>query len=291
MANKNRKVLGRGLGNLLEVASTESKIKEGILDIKVDLIRANPNNPRKKFDTSAIEELSKTIKEHGLLQPILVTEKDNVYTVISGERRLRACRILNLEKIPCIIKNDISEEKNIQISLIENIQREQLDPIEEANVYKDLLDKYNFTQESLSEKVGKNRSTIANKIRLLKLSLEAQTAIADGRITEGQIRPVLTINDNKLQNETIKEIIKKGLNARQVEDFVKKYKEKNEIKNIKKINKKDAEIENLERQIEDKFSTRVKINYNNKSKSGNITINFFNLEDLDRILSLWGIEK
>ncbi|MDH5719221.1 MAG: ParB/RepB/Spo0J family partition protein [Spirochaetia bacterium] len=291
MSGKAKKVLGRGLGNLLEnnPVTREEKEKLGIIEIKTEIIRVNPNNPRKKFDESAIEELGKTIKEYGLLQPILVRKKGEAVYVISGERRLRACRLIGLKTVPCIIKEDLSEEKNLQISLIENIQREQLDPIEEASVYKDLIEKYNFTQEILSEKVGKNRSTIANKIRLLKLPLELQTAIADGKVTEGQIRPILSITDKNIQNQAALKIIKDNLNARQVEEFVKKY--KNQSDKLKKVkDKNNAELENIEKKLEEKFLTRVNIAYNDKKKSGVINIHYFNLEDFERITTLWGIE-
>ena len=192
-------VLGRGLGNLLSVDPESEKEEQGITEIKIDQIKTNVQNPRKKFDKTSIEELSQTIKEHGLLQPILVLKEKDHYVVVSGERRLRACRLLNFEKVPCVVK-ELSERQSLEVSLIENIQREQLDAIEEANVYKTLLDEYSLTQEELSGRVGKNRATIANRVRLLRLPWEIQTAMADGRLTEGQIRPLLSIK-NKTQLE------------------------------------------------------------------------------------------
>ena len=283
----NKKVLGRGLGNLLalDAQSQNAKIRAGIEDLPIKNIRANPDNPRKKFEQTSIEELSSTIKIYGLLQPILVSKiNDTEYMLISGERRLRACRLLNLETVPCIVKED-SDQTKLAISLIENIQREQLDSIEEAMVYKEMLEKYNLTQEDLAQQVGKNRSTITNRIRLLQLPLELQAAVADGRLSEGQVRPIISIKNEIERQKLVTIILNQDLTARQIEELVRTYKEPTSSKNTKNIasSKEDANIKSIERILEENLNTRVKIQHNTKSNQGKIIIEYFNLEEFERI--------
>lgn len=276
------RVLGRGLGNLLD-NSQEAQIsrrEQGIVEIEIEKIRTNPNNPRKKFDQVALEELAQTIKTHGLLQPILVTPQGDNYLLISGERRLRACRFLGLSKIPCVIK-ELDAKTSLELSLIENIQREQLDPIEEAVVYKNLLENYGLTQEELAARVGKSRSVIANRIRLLQLPQAIQAALADGRITEGQIRPILGVKGELLQLKLLREIERHGLNARQVEELVKRYKDIPQKKVKKK--KEDVAILSEKKILEEALATRVKIIHNAKKQQGKIIIEYFSLDDFDRI--------
>ncbi len=278
-----RKPLGRGLGNLLE-NTPEAKVarqKEGIVDIPIEKIKANPDNPRKKFDKSAIDELAQTIEKHGLLQPILVQKEGDGYLVISGERRLRACRQLKLKTIPCIVK-EYDRQTTLEVSLIENIQREQLDPIEEAMVYRNLLESFGMTQEELSAKVGKNRATIANRIRLLQLPDALQTALADGRLTEGQLRPLLSLKSEVLQLKLLREIEKESLNARQIEELVRRY--KREPSTPKKKSARGNAVINAEaRQLEEVLGVRVKIVHNEKSHNGKIVIEYFNLDDFERL--------
>ena len=283
-SKKKSSVLGRGLGNLLSVDEQTKleKEKQGILDINIDLIRTDQLNPRKRFDEKAIEELAKTVKQHGLLQPILVVKDQGFYKVVSGERRLRASRLLGLESVPCIVKEYSGRDK-LEISLIENIQREQLDPIEEASVYKNLIDKYDLTQEEISERVGKNRTTITNRIRLLKLPMNVQTALADGKLTEGQARPLLSFKDQVNIEELVDRIIKKNLSARQVEEMA-KAREKKAASNT--ANKKDPNITSLENELESILDTRIRIDHNGKKKRGRIIIEYFSLDDFDRILNL-----
>ncbi|MDH4263512.1 MAG: ParB/RepB/Spo0J family partition protein [Spirochaetia bacterium] len=295
MENGKRKKagLGRGLGNLLdtEMLSTvrrsdnqnETEKDNSVIEIDIEKIRTNPDNPRKNFDRTSIEELAQTIKQFGLLQPILVLKKDDHYQVISGERRLRACRQLNLEKVPCILKH-LENQEMLEVSLIENIQREQLNPVEEGVVYRDLIEKYNITQEALSGRVGKNRATIANRIRLLQLPMSLQAALADHRATEGQVRPLLGLTNEVLINKLANEILTHQLSARQVEDLVKKYKG-NGASAKTKINKKEpSEITALKKELMDVFQTRVNIKHNLKNGRGSIIIDYFSLNDCDSLV-------
>ena len=279
---KKGSVLGRGLGNLLSVEPEvkSQKNAQGIIDIDITTIKMSEKNPRKNFDVISIKELSQTVKEHGLLQPILVIKEENYYKVISGERRLRACRLLNLKTVPCIIKK-YSGQQMLEVSLIENIQREQLDAIEEANVYKSLLEQYNLTQEELSSRVGKNRATIANRVRLLQLPWELQTAIADHRLTEGQVRPLLSLKSDIQFERMAALVLSKNMSARQVEALVRNQKNKTKHQPIKKP---DPNIVSLQDSLQEILDLRVNIRHNHQEGKGKITLEYFTLDDLDRIV-------
>ncbi len=283
---KKGSVLGRGLGNLLSVEPDikSQKDAQGIVDIDITKIKTNEQNPRKNFDTVSIKELSQTIKEHGLLQPILVLSKKNYYSVISGERRLRACRLLNLKTVPCVIKK-YSGQQILEVSLIENIQREQLDVIEEARVYKNLLEQYSLTQEELSARVGKNRTTIANRVRLLQLPWELQTAIADHRLTEGQVRPLLSLKNDIHLKKIANLVLSKNLSARQVEGLMRD--QKKTTKN-NKTQKTDPNIVSLQDSLQETLGLRVNIRHNQQEGKGKITLEYFTLDDLDRIIKQLG---
>jgi ParB family chromosome partitioning protein len=289
---KKKAGLGRGLGNLLDTNFSHSEKKtqpaidsdKNIVEIDIELIRANPDNPRKVFDRTSIDELATTVREFGLLQPILVQSIDNHYVVISGERRLRACRQLKLPKVPCIVK-EFGNQEVLEVSLIENIQREQLNAVEEGVVYKSLLEKFDLTQEKLSERVGKNRATIANRIRLLQLPLSIQTAIADQRLTEGQVRPLLTLNNENLIQKIANEILTNQLSSRQVEDLVNRYKGKSGTKQPSKQKKEPPEVTALKNELMEIFQTRVDIRHNFKNGKGSIIIEYFSIDDCENIVN------
>jgi ParB family chromosome partitioning protein len=289
MSKQQGKVLGRGLSNLLD-STVVAEAGERVQEIPVDKIRPNPENPRKKFDRTAIEELAQTIKKHGLLQPILVQKRDDHYVVISGERRLRSLIHLGMSKAPCIVK-ELDRRKTLEVSLIENIQREQLDAIEEANVYKLLLADFSLTQEDLAEQVGKNRATIANRLRLLNLPVEVQAAIADGRLTEGQARPLLSIKNAELQTKLFREITDHGLNARAIEARARALAAGKEEKKPLKGKKSDANIRAVAQKVEEHTGMRTRINYNPQKKCGSITIDFFSPDDLEKLLKLMGLKR
>lgn len=283
------KVLGRGLSNLLDHTAMP-EAGERVQEIDIGLIKPNPENPRKKFDRTAIDELAQTIKEHGLLQPILVQKKGEIYTVISGERRLRSLMSLGYPKAPCIVK-ELDRKKTLEVSLIENIQREQLDAIEEASVYKTLMADYSMTQEDVADRVGKNRATVANRLRLLNLPEIVQAAIADGRLTEGQARPLLSVKNSDLQLKLFKEITTgQGLNARQIEDRARSLSQpKDDKKN--KPKKIDANIKAVAQKLEEHLGMRTRIKYNAQKKSGSLTVDFFSLDDLEKLLKTLGMKR
>ncbi len=283
------KVLGRGLSNLLD-SSSVPEAGERIQEIDISKIRPNPENPRKKFDRTAIEELAQTIKQHGLLQPILVQKQGESYVVISGERRLRSLMSLGYPKAPCIVK-EFDRKKTLEVSLIENIQREQLDPIEEASVYKSLIADYSMTQEDLAAQVGKNRVTIANRLRLLALPEHIQAAIADGRLTEGQARPLLAVKNAELQMKLFREITENGLNARAIEARARALSNPKDDKKSAKGKKSDANIRAVAQKVEEHTGMRTRINYNPQKKSGSITIDFFSPDDLEKLLKMMGLKR
>lgn len=289
MGKQQGKVLGRGLSNLLDSTGV-GEAGERVQEIPVERIRPNPENPRKRFDRTAIEELAQTIRKHGLLQPILVQKKDDHYVVISGERRLRSLIHLGMSKAPCIVK-ELDRRRTLEVSLIENIQREQLDAIEEANVYKLLLAEYSLTQEDLAEQVGKNRATIANRLRLLNLPLEVQAAIADGRLTEGQARPLLSIRNPELQTKLFREITEQGLNARAIEARARALAAGREEKKTLKGKKSDANIKAVAQKVEEHTGMRTRISYNPQKKRGSITIDFFSPDDLEKLLKMMGLKR
>ncbi len=286
-AGSHKRVLGKGLSNLLgdSAENLVYKAEQGIMDIELDRIVTNEDNPRKHFNQTAIKELANTIREHGLLQPILVyAQTQKTYQVISGERRLRACRSLNLKTIPCIIK-DLSQQKILEVSLIENIQREQLDALEEAHVYNKLMEIYKLTQEEVALRVGKERSTITNKLRLLKLPIELQTAIADRRLTEGQIRPILGIKKAKDQKFIAKKIIQDALSARQVEKLVKQYNQTDTIPPKNNNNDINRYTNSMVQALQEKLQTTISIQHNTAKGKGSIKIDYHDLDDFERI---WG---
>jgi ParB family transcriptional regulator, chromosome partitioning protein len=288
--NKPGKVLGRGLSNLLD-HTTMPEAGERVQEIDIGLIKPNPENPRKKFDRTAIEELAQTIKEHGLLQPILVQKKGEIYTVISGERRLRSLMSLGYPKAPCIVK-ELDRKKTLEVSLIENIQREQLDAIEEASVYKTLMADYSMTQEDVADRVGKNRATVANRLRLLNLPEIVQAAIADGRLTEGQARPLLSVKNSDLQLKLFKEITTgQGLNARQIEDRARSLAQPKDDKKNAKPKKIDANIKAVAQKLEEQLGMRTRIKYNAQKKSGSLAVDFFSLDDLEKLLKILGLKR
>lgn len=283
------KVLGRGLSNLLDSAAMPDG--ERVQEIQISLIKPNPENPRKKFDRTAIEELALTIKQHGLLQPILVQKQGEGYTVISGERRLRSLMSLGAAKAPCIVK-ELDRKKSLEVSLIENIQREQLDAIEEASVYKKLMTDFGQTQEEVADQVGKNRATIANRLRLLNLPEIVQAAIADGRLTEGQARPLIAIKNPELQLKLFKEITTgAGLNARQIEERARHLVAPKPDKKNGKPKKIDANIKAVQQKLEEHIGMRSRITYNAQKKSGSVTVDFFSLDDLEKLLKLLGLKR
>jgi ParB family chromosome partitioning protein len=276
--------LGKGLGALIP----EEEIIEdsaSVLKISINLIKANKEQPRKSFDPEKISELAQSIKEHGVIQPIILNKEDNTYVVVAGERRFRAAKSIGLTEIPAIIM-DIDSKEVLEVSLIENIQREDLNPIEEAIAYKKLLIDFNLTQEEISKKVSKSRTAIANCMRLLNLDERVQDYLIDGVISEGHGRAILGLNDKELQYKIAQMIIDDSLNVRQTERLVKNFESEKKEKIVEKQN--NIYYKDIMNKLENRFGTKVMINSKNKNK-GKIEIEYYSEEDFERILELFNI--
>ena len=284
----NKRGLGKGLQALIPQLSTmdiaEEVAKEDqIRKISINKIYPNKNQPRKIFNKESLEELAESIKRHGLIQPIVVIEKEEGFMIISGERRWRASRLIKLNEIPCIIRQH-DERQLMEIALIENIQREDLNVIEEAKAYKYFIDTYNITQEELSEAIGKSRPYISNMLRLLNLDEKIIEMIKNMKITAGHGRALLGINDSEKQYEIAQKIENEKLSVRQVEQLVKNLTNTREEEKKKNKKTKDILIMEIEENLKRYFGTKV--NIIEGRKKGKIEIEYYNDGDLDRILNL-----
>lgn len=270
--------LGRGLEALIPVLD---KHEENVQEIDIKKIVANDKQPRKDFDESKLDELAASMKQHGVLQPVILRKKGSVYELVAGERRWRAAAKAGIERIPAIVK-ELSDAEVMEIALIENLQREDLNPMEEAMAYKSLMNDFGLTQEELSKRVGKSRSQIANTVRLLNLDKEIQDLVTDDKLTAGHARALLSIQDKSMRIKLAKRICEEDLSVRQTEQIVKKIsKEKSKMANEKpkEINPVIIDItEKLQRAL----GTRVKIKGN--EKRGKIEIEFYSGDELERIL-------
>ena len=276
--------LGKGLGALIP----EEEILEdssSVFKISMNLIKANKEQPRKYFDPEKISELAESIREHGVIQPIILNKEEDIYVVIAGERRFRAAKSIGLADIPAIIMN-ISNKEVLEISLIENIQREDLNPIEEAIAYKKLLVDFNLTQEEISKKVSKSRTAITNCMRLLNLDERVQDYLIDEVISEGHGRAILGLSDKGLQYEVAQMVIDDSLNVRQTERLVKNFGTEKKDKVIN--NQNDIYYKDIMNKLENCFGTKVYINSKNKNK-GKIEIEYYSEEDFERILEVLSI--
>ena len=308
MASK--KVLGRGLGAFFpEYESEESSSlpkekkktdsKQGvaknitapeervnvILNVPVDHIRANPHQPRKEFDEERLEELADSLKKHGLIQPITVRYiGEKRFELISGERRLRAAKLGGLDEIPAYIR-EADDEQSMAFALIENIQREELNPLEVAMGYKRLLEEFDYTQAEVANRVGKNRTTVTNMLRLLTLPDFIQAALVSGSITTGHARALITIEDKSVQQKLLTKIVKFGWSVRQVEDAVRELNSGPSKKKPSKPAEKNPFYDEISARLRRTFSTKV--NVKPKAKGGEIKIEYYSEEDLERILSIF----
>jgi ParB family chromosome partitioning protein len=288
------KALGRGLGNLIggnktsaNPNTTDQDNLQNLKNILISEIQLNPSQPRKTFSEESIAELSETIKLHGVIQPIVVIQKDNAYELVSGERRLRACKLAGLVKIPAVIKN-YSAEEAIEIAIIENIQREDLNPIEEAMAYQELIDKLSLKVTDVAARVGKNRTTVSNLLRLLNLPDEIKTLLKEGKITEGHARPLLSIGDKTKMYSIANMIIEKGMTVREVEEMVNSLLDSDSLK-VKLDRKRDPSIIHTESKIRNKLLAKVNLSHNEKTGKGKIIINYSNLDEMERIINTMGI--
>ncbi len=276
--------LGKGLEALI---STSVDKREYIIELEPSKIIQNPTQPRKKFELEKIKELANSIMEKGIIQPIIVREKEGKYEIVAGERRYRAAIEAKMEKIPAIVKN-VDDEESLELAIIENVQRENLNPIEEGEAYKLLIEKYSYTQEELAKRLGKNRSTITNKIRVLKLPDDIKKMMAEGKISSGHAVAVLAIENIEEQLKFAKMLEEGNISVREAEKISKEIKEKNNKKSKKIIDKKKIEIVEMENRLRDFLGTKVKIK-ESKENRGKIEIEFYSEGDLERIFETIGI--
>lgn len=289
MASK--KKLGKGLSAIFgedidtfldDISNGSSDVKtSGKTEIDIDKIRANPYQPRKQFDEKALKELSDSIKENGVFQPILIRQSISGYELVAGERRLRAAKLAGLKKIPAIIV-EFDDRQMMEISLLENIQRENLTPIEEAKAYDQLIKKLKYTQEELSKHLGKSRANIANMLRLLSLPGEVQELVNEGKLSYGQARTLLSLEDEERMIELAERTVKEGLSVRELESITAVNKQKKPEKK-KKTAKRDPFTEDVVNRLQKKFATKVEI----KNKS--IIIRYTDTEDLNRLLDIMNV--
>ncbi len=309
-----RRGLGRGLDVLIPAGNTEEKDDEKttsqnlsqdaaeaitsetsaenekgkdaeniVTMVRITKVEPDRKQPRKNFDKEKLEELANSIRSKGLLEPIIVQNMGDHYEIIAGERRWRACKIADLKEIPVIIK-EYDELERVEISLIENIQREDLNPIEEAEAYRRLVDEFHLKQEELADRVSKNRSSIANSMRLLKLSKAVQTLVIEEKISMGHARALLAVEDMEIQKKLAEEIVDKKLSVRETEKLIRELTSK---KKEKKVREKDPSLELIYRDLERKMnaSLGMKVAIKNKGeKNGSVEISFDSQDDLEKLM-------
>ena len=279
-----RSKLGRGLDSLFDdSAPLPQEEGDSVTSIKITLIDPNKNQPRRSFDKEKLAALAQSVKEHGVIQPIVLTKNGDRYKIVAGERRWRAAKKAGLKEIPAVIR-EYTEQEIAQIALIENLQRENLNPIEEALGYQTLINKYDMTQEAVSNTLGKSRSAIANSIRLLSLDEGVQSRLIAGEISSGHARALLSIDDPEIRTAVLLSITEKGLNVRQTEALAKQL-SKGRAKKPKLINDETkAALESVENSLAEYLGTKVRLIHS--PKRGKIEIEYYGNEDLERILDL-----
>lgn len=273
-----KKGLGRGLSALIPELPSNEVNEKSILTIPLSRIRPNPKQPRKTFNKQALEELATSIQQHGIIQPIVVRSIEGGYELVAGERRLRASKLAGYSEISAVVK-DFNDKQTAEIALIENLQREDLNPIEEAEAYDKLIREFDITQEQLSLRIGKSRSSIANTIRLLGLCKEVRNMLVEGVLKAGQARPLLTLNkEQQLEIATI--IVQKGLNTREIEKYCKKLSEERKPTEVKS----NPIIKDVENRIMEAIGVNVKIKGNDNK--GKVEIQYYDQDDLNRIIDV-----
>lgn len=275
-----RKALGKGISAL--IPEKEPTKEEKIIYVQVDQIKPSPFQPREDFDPLSLEELTQSIKEKGVIQPLLVRRKGDYYELIAGERRWRAAKSMNLNELPVIVK-DTQDRDSLELSLIENIQRQNLNSIEEAHAYQYLIDKFGVTQEKLSEILGRARVSVTNTLRLLKLPHEIQEEIKKGRISFAHGRALLEIDDPNLQRRLVQEIISKSLSVRELENLIKRQRPRKPEPRQAQASSAEPYLRVLEEELQHILATKVRIT--SRKKRGHILIEFYSQEDLEKVVN------
>jgi len=281
-----RKVLGRGLSALLGEESGKSN-NENFLDLDLDLIEPNSEQPRSRFTEEKLEELAQSIRANGIVQPIVVRKRGARYQIVAGERRWRAAQRAGLQKIPAVVR-EVADNKLLELALIENIQRQELNAIEEAKAYRNLIDTIGLTQEMIAERVGKNRTIVTTFLRLLKLPKDVQRLVEEEKLTAGHGRALLMINDADAQRRLATKVIELSLSVRETEKAVKRIGKENQRSLEKPVTKPkiDANVKAAETQLRRHIGTRVDILPDGKGTGGKIEIEYYSDSDLDRIYRL-----
>ena len=253
--------------------------------VKISMVEPNQNQPRKQFDEDALLELTESVKQYGILQPLLVSEKKDYYEIIAGERRWRAAKLAGLKEVPVIVK-EFSEQELVEISLIENIQREDLNAVEEAMAYKRLMDEFHLKQDEIADRVGKSRTAVTNSMRLLKLSAKVQQMLIDEMITAGHARAILAVSDMEKQESLAMRVFDEKLSVRETEKLVKAVLAPPKEKKSHSYSAEDAAYENLEEKMKSIMGTKVLI-HRKKNDKGKIEIEYYSRDELERIIDLF----
>ena len=277
--------LGKGLNAIIGADIVSEVIdRPRAIEISVDRLSPNPFQPRRSFTEEGLEQLAESIRHHGILQPIVVRPSGDGYQLIAGERRWRAAQIAGLQRIPAVVR-ELDDPSMVQVALIENLQREDLNPIEEASAYRRLMDEFNMTQEQLSSTIGRSRPAIANAVRLLNLPTEIQRAVEERKLSEGHARCLLAISDQGDQLKVAAEIIANGLNVRQAEELVKGTTRNVSRETIRRgTSEEDPDAVRLTQRLGERLGTRVKLS--GSVRKGKLEIEYYSSEDLDRILEI-----
>ncbi len=272
-------ILGRGLDSLIPT----ERAGHGYMLLGIDEIKPNMFQPRKDFDEEAIQELASSIQEKGIIQPLVVRKSESAYEIIAGERRWRAAQRVGLTKVPVIIK-EVSDREAIELALVENLQREDLNPLEEAAAYEQLIEDFGLTHEEISKRIGKDRSTITNQIRLLKLPDEVKQALVGGEITAGHARAILSLQSHSMSREVLEAIRKDKLSVRKTEKLIQKLSEEKE--QVVKLHDTDPYLERVIDELKKTLGTQVKII--DKGGEGRIEIEYYSKDELERIIEILG---
>lgn len=263
----------------------KNDFNQGVLEVEIGKVLANPYQPRMHFDEEKLKELADSIKEHGVLQPLVVTKNGDQYELIAGERRLQASKLANLSRVPVIIK-DVKDKQKLELAIVENIQRHNLNPVEEAKSFQQLMNEFQMSQEEVAQKLGKSRSVVANKVRLLKLPIEAVKALKDGVITEGHAKAILSLENPEKQRALLDLIIKNHWTVRQAENKTKEI----STKPFKRLNNIDPEIKELEDKLAVVMGTKVKVTRSG-GDGGKIIIDYYSSDELNKIIQNLSSEK
>lgn len=274
--------LGKGLDALLPPAE-EQPLEHGVRQIQTTKIIPNPRQPRANFNPADLDELATSIREHGVIQPLIITqgEMPGTYTLIAGERRLMAARLIDLEEVPAIIR-EASDQDLVELALVENVQRADLGPLEAAEAYRQLSEDFGLSHEEIAARVGKNRTTVTNTLRLMKLPEDAKEALVSGKISEGHARVLLSLPTEEAQSVVLNSILKLDLNVRQTEELVRKL--GGEKPSKEQPVPPDPQVKELEEQLRQRLGTKVTLNQ--KRKGGTLTIHYYSAEELDSLLEI-----